>query len=188
MEVALNRAWGPTKNRSYVKNQALSPGLILLCGGLVLSSFLLTALNQEFLKSSLHMHFLSSWIPWAIFKVAAIPMTVLALFLVYWLLPNCEVPPWGVVFPAVVVGLSLEVLKCVNILGWPFLKLKLTREYGPFYMSVAIILYSFVSAMMVLAAAHWVAWTAKAREAQHSSALGDLTLEDDEKLGSYRSG
>jgi membrane protein len=188
MEVALNRAWGATKNRSYVKNQMLSLGLILLCGGLVLSSFLLTALNQEFLKSSLHMHFLPNWIAWAIFKVAAIPMTVLALFLVYWLLPNCEVPPRGVVFPAVLVGLSLEVLKYVNILGWPFLKLKLTREYGPFYISVAIILYSFVSAMMVLAAAHWAARTAEARGAHHSSALGDLTLEGDEKLGSYRSG
>ena len=55
------------------------------------------------------MLFVPNWIAWAIvFKVAAIPMIIMALFLVYRLLPNCEVPPWGVVFPAVVVGLSLE--------------------------------------------------------------------------------
>ena len=67
-------------------------------------------------------------------------------------------------------------------------EMKLTWEYGPFYMAVAIILYSFVSAMMVLAATHWAARTVEAREAQNPFAPGDLTLEGDEKLGSYRIG
>jgi membrane protein len=189
MEVALNRAWGVTKNRSYIKNQLLSLGLILLSGGLVLSSFLLTALNQEFLKGTLHMRFLPTWIAWTIFKTAAVPMTILALFLVYWLLPNCKVRSRTVVLPAVVVGLGLELLKYVNIVGWPLLKTKLSREYGPFYMSVAIILYSFVSAMLILAAAHWTARKAESNvRTNHPSEAAALTLEDDEKLGSYRVG
>ena len=38
LEVALNRAWGVTENRSYLKNQLVSLGLIFLCGGLALLS------------------------------------------------------------------------------------------------------------------------------------------------------
>jgi membrane protein len=187
MEVALNRAWGATKNRSYMKNQLLSLGLILLCGGLVLSSFLLTALNQEFLKSSLHMRFVPTWLAWAIFKVAAVPITMFALFLIYWLLPNCKVPPRGVVLPAMVVGLSFELLKYVNILWWPILKVKLSREYGPFYIPVAIVLLSFVGAMMVLAGAHWaVRKTEWLATVSGSLETVETTLENDEKLGSYR--
>jgi uncharacterized BrkB/YihY/UPF0761 family membrane protein len=48
LEVALNRAWGVEKNRSYLRNQILSLFLILLCGGLALGSVLLTAVNTKF--------------------------------------------------------------------------------------------------------------------------------------------
>ena len=53
MEVALNGVWGVKQNRSYFKNQLLSLGLIFLCGGLALLSFILTALNQTYLGRSL---------------------------------------------------------------------------------------------------------------------------------------
>lgn len=36
LEVALNRAWGVTQNRSYIKNQLISLGLIFACGSLAL--------------------------------------------------------------------------------------------------------------------------------------------------------
>ena len=50
LEVALNRAWGITKNRSFLKNQIVSMGLIFLCGGLVLLSIVFTAANQQALE------------------------------------------------------------------------------------------------------------------------------------------
>jgi uncharacterized BrkB/YihY/UPF0761 family membrane protein len=179
LEVALNRVWGATKNRSYVKNQLLSLGLILLCGGLVLSSFLLTALNEDFLKSELNLRFLPAWMAFAIFKLAAIPITILALFLIYWLLPNCKIP-WRVVArTAIVVGLSFELLKYINIQAWPYLKVKLQREYGPFYISASVVILSFVLAMVVLAGAQWAA----RRSNEGTSAL---TLESDEKLEGHR--
>lgn len=191
MEVAFNRVWGAAKNRSYLKNQILSLGLILLCGALILGSFLLTALNEEFLKGSLHLPFLPTWMAWTIFKVAAVPITIFALFLVYWLLPNCKIPAKGVVFPAIAVGLSLELLKYINILCWPFMKVKLNREYGPFYISIAIILLSFASAMMVLAGAHWAArnseWLAACETKDASPSLSTMNEGvTDEKLGIYR--
>ena len=46
MEVALNRAWGISKNRSFLKNQLVSMGLIFVCGGLVLLSIVFTAMNR----------------------------------------------------------------------------------------------------------------------------------------------
>ena len=60
-------------------------------------------------------------------------------------------------YTAILVGLALELLKYINLLTWPFLKAKLQKEYGPFYISVTIILWSFVSAMIVLAGADWSA-------------------------------
>ena len=46
LEVALNRAWGVAQNRSYVRNQLVSLGLIFLCGGLSVLSMMLTAAEQ----------------------------------------------------------------------------------------------------------------------------------------------
>jgi hypothetical protein len=46
LEVALNRAWGEVKNRSYLKNQLVALGMIFLCGALALVSLMLTAAQQ----------------------------------------------------------------------------------------------------------------------------------------------
>jgi len=158
MEVALNGVWGVRENRSYLKNQLLSLGLIFLCGGLVLLSFILTALNQQYLGSFLGFGgALPVWVNLALFKIAAVPVSMLALFFVYWLLPNRPVPPLRVAPVAILVGLAIELLKYLNLLTWPLLKEKLQNEYGPFYISVTIVLFSFLSAMIVLAGAELAA-------------------------------
>jgi membrane protein len=154
LEVALNRAWGVPKNRSYLRNQLVSLGLIFLCGGLALMSFVLTAVNRQIV---------ASWIPvpaflgLVLFKIAAVPILILALGLMYWLLPNREIAPARMIPVAILVGLTLELLKYINLLTWPLLKTKLQKEYGPFYISVTIILWSFLSAMIILAGADWSA-------------------------------
>src|SRR5216684_4586770 len=158
MEVALNVVWGVKENRSYLKNQLLSLGLIFLCGSLALLSFILTALNQEYLGRSLGLTSrVPLWINLAFFKFAAIPVSIFALFLIYWLLPNRRVPPLRVAPVAILVGLGIELLKYINLLIWPLLKDKLQKEYGPFYISVTIVLFSFIASMIVLAGAEWAA-------------------------------
>jgi membrane protein len=158
MEVALNVVWGVKENRSYLKNQLLSLGLIFLCGSLALLSFILTALNQEYLGRSLGFtSHVPLWINLAFFKFAAIPVSILALFLIYWLLPNRRVPPLRVAPVAILVGLAIELLKYINLLIWPFLKERLQREYGPFYISVTIVIFSFIACMIVLTGAEWSA-------------------------------
>ena len=63
-------------------------------------------------------------------------MSILALFLIYWLLPNRKVEPKRVLPVAILVGLALEGLKYVNLFVWPFLQRKLDKEYSVFQHSV----------------------------------------------------
>jgi YihY family inner membrane protein len=158
LEVALNRAWGITKNRSFFKNQVISLGLIFLCGALVLLSVVFTAANQEAVsRTAIGQTAGGALIGIVVFKAAAIPVSILMLFLVYWLLPNKRLPAKSLVPVAIFIGLALEGLKYVNLLTLPWLRAKLQNEYGPFVNSVTIILWSFLAAMIVLAGAEWSA-------------------------------
>ncbi len=157
LEVALNRAWGEVKNRSYLKNQLVALGMIFLCGALALVSLMLTALNRQWISAWGSLGPVQGWLNLLMFKLAAVPISILALFLIYWLLPNRKIPPVRVAPAAVFVGLILEALKYVNLAVTPFLQSKLEHEYYIFRHSVAILLWSFVAAMVVLAGAEWSA-------------------------------
>jgi uncharacterized BrkB/YihY/UPF0761 family membrane protein len=58
---------------------------------------------------------------------------------------------------AILAGLVLEAMKYVFLLIWPLLHVKLEREYGVFRNSATILIWGFVAAMIVLAAAQWAA-------------------------------
>ena len=158
LEVALNRAWGVPENRPYWKNQLVALGLILACGLLALLSLMFTALNEQWMSDWAGSHAsVQVWLNLLFFKIAALPLSILALFLVYWLLPNRKIEPARVAPVAILVGLALEGLKYVNLLIWPLLKAKLEREYNIFQYSVTILLWSFAASMIVLAGAEWTA-------------------------------
>jgi uncharacterized BrkB/YihY/UPF0761 family membrane protein len=157
LEVALNRAWGQVKNRSYLKNQLVALGMIFLSGALALASLMLTALNRQWISSWGSLGPVQGWLNLLMFKLAAVPISILALFIIYWLLPNRKVPPARVAPAAIFVGLILEALKYVNLAVTPFLQSKLEHEYFIFRHSVAILLWSFIAAMVVLAGAEWSA-------------------------------
>src|SRR5258708_15996457 len=78
LEVAFNRVWGVPSNRSYWKNQLLSLCLILACGSLAMLSFLLTALNRQFLGGLLGLRSGAPlWFSVVFFKIAAVPVSML---------------------------------------------------------------------------------------------------------------
>ena len=157
LEVALNRAWGVATNRSYLKNQLVSLGMVFACGALVLLSLAFTAYNREWVASFAGKGELATWLTLLLFKVAAVPVSILMLFLIYWLLPNRKVDPVQVAPVAIWVGLALELLKYLNILVRPLLVDKLDREYHMFQYSVTILLGSFVASLIVLAGAEFAA-------------------------------
>jgi uncharacterized BrkB/YihY/UPF0761 family membrane protein len=156
LEVALNRAWGVRANRSYLRNQLVSLGMIFLCGGLALLSLVLTGMNAAWARSLSGQHAQAQVNPF-LFKVAAVPIGILILFLVYWLLPNRRMRPASIVPLAILTGLALESTKYIFLLIWPLLGARLDREYGVFHNSATILIWAFASAMIVLAAAHWAA-------------------------------
>ena len=154
LEVALNRTWGVAENRSYLKNQLVALGLIFACGTLALLSLMLTAWSSQWIPRDAG---IADWLKVLLFKLAALPVSILALFLVYWLLPNRKVDPGRVAPVAILVGLALEALKYINLLVAPLLRDKLDFEYKIFQYSVTILFWSFLSALIVLAGAHWTA-------------------------------
>ncbi|MBK9169246.1 MAG: YihY/virulence factor BrkB family protein [Bryobacterales bacterium] len=143
-EVALNRAWGVSKNRGYVKNQLVSFAMVFLTGCLAMLSFVITAGKTEVLTR-------------LAYELLALPVGILSLVLVYWLLPNRKVSLRRVLPVAVVIGVLLSILKLFVVTFWPLFKQKLMHEYGPFYISVTIVLWSFLAAMLALAGAEWSA-------------------------------
>ncbi|MEO8025299.1 MAG: YihY/virulence factor BrkB family protein, partial [Bryobacteraceae bacterium] len=104
LEVALNRVWGITTNRSYFKNQLISLGLIFACGSLALLSTSLTAINQEYITKAFGSGAVTAFVSVMIFKAAAVPVVILTLFLIYWLLPNGPVPKKRILAAAIVVA------------------------------------------------------------------------------------
>src|SRR6266542_3618404 len=65
LEVALNKVWGAAANRTWIKNQLVSLGLIFLCGGLALFSLVFSAINQEWITARI--------VNVVLFKAAALP-------------------------------------------------------------------------------------------------------------------
>ena len=154
LEVALNRAWCASRNRPYWRNQLVALGMIFACGSLALLSLMFTALNRKWLSDWAGGN---AWLNLLIFKLAAVPLSILALFLVYWLLPNCKINPRRVAPAAIIVGLMLEGLKYLNLLVWRLMQSKISAEYGVFQHSATILLWSFTASMIVLAGAEWSA-------------------------------
>jgi membrane protein len=163
LEVGLNHVWGIRKNRSFFWNQVVSLGLIFACGGMALGSLLMTAFSQESFRRLTGME--PSWLPHSAFavipiitfKLAAVPLTVFVLFLVYRYVPNGKPPLERVIPAALVVGVLLEVLKQINKWVWPGFYQKLGREYNVFKNSVTLVLIGFLVSMLVLAGAEWSA-------------------------------
>jgi membrane protein len=153
LEVALNHVWGIHKNRSFLRNQAVSLTLIFACGGLALFSLWMGALEHQTSRGGR----IETWISALVLKGASVPIMVVILLLVYRFLPNGR-PPLNRIVPAsVAVGLLFEVLKGVNAIFWPRLETKIVREYGVFSHSVTLIFLGFLSSMLFLAGAEWAA-------------------------------
>jgi membrane protein len=165
LEVALNRAWGVTRDRAFWRNQLVSTAMIFGCGALVLISTIFTATSAAVLaKSLIQWPEITQYLGQGAFKLFAFAVNVLILVLIYWRLPNVKVEPRYLLPYAVTVALALELLKWINVLIWPWLLQKFERETVVFQHSVTIITWSFMAAMLVLAGAEASARGGRARQ------------------------
>lgn len=160
LEVALNSIWGFTKNRSYLMNALVSVGLALACATLALLSVYLTAQNLRVLGLAVgDQNVVFRGLGFVVMKAFAIITTIGIYFLIYWLLPNGKVPVRAVLPAAIITGLLTEGAKYVYVLLLPWLNFQ--EVYGPFYVSVTLIFWSFWSGLLLLGGAYFSA-------AQHS--------------------
>jgi len=171
LEVALNRVWGVTKNRSYIMNQLVALCLAIGIGMVALMSVALTAAQQSILKVLFFGHvenvvygFISHWV----LQISAALASVVLFFLIYWVLPNRKLPVRAVLPTAVVIGLAWEGAKMLYIAALPWMDLH--SVYGPFSVSVSLMLWAFVTGLLLLAGAHYSA----TRHALRAAYLADL--------------
>jgi membrane protein len=158
LEVALNRIWGFARNRSYIRNQIVSYLLALACGILIILSVMLTAANLSAIDASfgrLGLGAAGSLVTFVAVKMVALPTLILVFFLLYYFLPNGRVPLRPVVLSAIFAGLILELTKHAFILLLPWMRFR--ELVAPFYISVTILMYAFIGAMVLLAGAHFAA-------------------------------
>lgn len=158
LEVALNQVWGVRENRSYVRNQLISLGLAFLVGLLALLSIAVSASHESLLKMLFFGHTGSPafhFIEHAALKIVGVTASILIFFLIYWILPNRRVPAMSVLPAAVVTGLLWEAAKMAYIAVLPWLDLG--SVYGPFSISVGLMLWAYLSGLILLAGAHFSA-------------------------------
>jgi len=182
LEVALNRVWGVNKNRSYLHNQVVSLGLSVAVGVLAMASVALTAAQQSVLAWVFFGHtdnfvyrFLDSFLDGGLMRALALAASILTFFLIYWLLPNRKIPPRAVLPTAIVIGVLWEVAKYLYVLALP--RLDFRSVYGPFQYTVGLMMWSFLSGLLLLAGAHFSATRFAIQAAQED----ELTKADEKE-------
>jgi YihY family inner membrane protein len=163
LEVALNQAWGVTKSRNYLFNQTIAFGLALIMVGLGVVSMLANVSVDKLLAFAL-VHDSSNWFFQALnYSYGALSYVWLALstgaasivffFSVYYLLPNRKVPWRPVLRTSIVTGLVWLITRFLFVAVLPHLDLK--ALYGPFYVSVGLLFWAYVSGLILFAGAQF---------------------------------
>jgi YihY family inner membrane protein len=154
LEVALNGVWGVSRNRSYLRNQIVSLGLAFSAAVLAMISVALTTGFTWIFFGHTH-NIVFRFLTEAMLQVLALAISILIFFLIYWILPNRKVPARAVLPTAIVIGVLWEGAKVLYVLALP--RLDLHAIYGPFYVSVGLMIWAFLSGLLLLAGAHFSA-------------------------------
>ncbi|HZY62486.1 MAG TPA: YihY/virulence factor BrkB family protein, partial [Edaphobacter sp.] len=171
LEVALNNVWGVKQNRSYLRNQLVSAGLAFAVGVLAMLSVVLTASQKNILNWVFFGH--TQNVAFRFFTVGFMHIcagiaSILLFFLIYWMLPNRKVPALSVLPTAIVTGVLWEGAKHLYMMALPWLDFQ--AVYGPFYISVGLMMWAFLSGLLLLAGAHFSATRYALRVARESEA------------------
>jgi membrane protein len=174
LEVALNDVWGVKTNRNYLHNQVVSLGLAFAVGALAMASVAFSAAQKSILTWVFFQHTDNVVFTFAtdgFLNACALVASILLFFLIYWLLPNRKVPPLAVLPTAVVIGILWEIAKYLYVLALP--KLDFREVYGPFYISAGLMMWAFLSGLLLLAGAHFSATRHALKVAREESQAAD---------------
>jgi uncharacterized BrkB/YihY/UPF0761 family membrane protein len=119
-------------------------------------------------------NFAFRFLAFSFLKIVASLTSILVFFLIYWILPHRALPARAVLPTAILVGILWEAAKHLYVLALPWLDFP--SVYGPFYISVGLMMWAFLSGLLLLAGAHFSAtrYTLKlARQAETKSAQAE---------------
>jgi YihY family inner membrane protein len=158
LEVALNQAWGVAKSRNYLFNQTIAFGLAILMAALALLSMSVTVWVKGAL-GFVTFHSTNSIVTWTSDGIAFVCLTVssgiaaiLFLFSVYYVLPNRKVPWRPVLRVSIFTGLVWLLARFLFALAIPHIDLSM---YGPFYVSVSLLFWAYISGLILFAGAQF---------------------------------
>jgi membrane protein/epoxyqueuosine reductase len=154
LEVALNQAWGVEKSRNYLWNQLVAFGLALWMVGLAIVSVFLNTWQRQLLGLIFFHHtenFVFEGISYLWLAASTGVASILFFFSIYWLLPNRRIPARPVMRTAIITGVVWLIAKEAFVAILPHMDLK--ALYGPFYVSVGILFWAYVSGLILFAGA-----------------------------------
>ncbi len=155
LEIALNKVWSIEQNRSYLHNQAVSLLLTLVVSLLALSAILVIAGAESFAKIPVGFtptRGLTTLVWRGLLEAVLLPCLVGIFFVTYYVLPNGKVPAGPLFSAALVAGLITEGGKFIYYLTLPLFKFR--EVYGPFALSVTLLFWAFLGALVLLSGAH----------------------------------
>ena len=172
LEVALNQAWGVTKSRNYLLNQAIAFGLALLMVALGVGSMMANVSVDRVLAFALvhdpsnfifrMMNYSYGALSYVWLAISTGAASILFFFSVYWILPNRKVPWRPVLRTSIITGLVWLISRYVFVAILPHLGLR--EFYGPFYVSVGLLFWAYISGLILFAGAQFSVARWKDRE------------------------
>jgi membrane protein len=158
LEVALNQAWGVTKSRNYLFNQVVAFGLaiqmvLLAMGSVFLSTWQRQLLGFVFFHHTQNMIFEGISYVWLAITTGL--ASILFFFSIYWLLPNRRIPARQVIRTSIVTGIIWLGAKEAYVAILPHMDLK--ALYGPFFVSVGLLFWAYISGLILFAGAQFSA-------------------------------
>jgi membrane protein len=167
LEVALNRSWGVAKSRNYLMNQLVALGLALWMVILGLASIALNEVERWLLTLAFFGHtefFLYQFINQIALALSTVFAGILLFFAIYWILPNRRMPANPVMRVAAVTAILWVAAKYLFVAILP--RLDLPALYGPFSVSVGLLLWAYISGLLLFAGAQFSAMRHMSRREQ----------------------
>jgi membrane protein len=157
LEVALNRIWGFQRNRSYIRNMAVSLMLAVGSGVMALVGVTFGALMLAILPTSLFpASTLTTVLSRAALETISVPVMIGVYFMIYWILPNGKVRIARAMRAALCAAILTEGVRWVFILVLPLLRFP--EVYGPFAISATLLIWSFLGSLTLLSGASLFAY------------------------------
>lgn len=156
LEVALNQAWGVTKSRNYLLNQTVAFALAILMVLLGVGSIFLNLEMQTILTFLFFHHtdnFVYNTISYLWLALSTGAASILFFFSIYWVLPNRKVPWRPVLRTSILTGVVWLLARVIFAAVLPHLNLG--DLYGPFYVSVGLLLWAYISGLILFAGAQF---------------------------------